>query len=239
MPQPVHGASVLAIIHGFAFCARTAPPLSAAAELAAQKLYFAAEAILSQDSSNPFGKWRIADTDLALMLNRLVMNGDPVPAKLGRYATRQWNSHPLRWYLDRYTIRLDRALRDWLEQERMTRYVSLEWTACPNDMAQDGFHPGPTQYRRWAELVTDRICTMREASDTSVDDDLPETVGFDSHPHASSPRFRGCCLYTNSSRFAIALAQSGYATDPSYSAKLNAIIRAHKFDQYDDRRADQ
>jgi lysophospholipase L1-like esterase len=91
-------------------------------------------------------------------------------------------SHPLRWYLGRYAIRLDRALRNWVDQARMTRYVSLEWAACPEDMAQDGFHPGPTQYRRWAELVTDQICTMLETSGTSVDHKLPETVGFDSHP---------------------------------------------------------
>jgi len=77
-------------------------------------------------------------------------------------------SHPLRWYLGRYAIRLDRALRAWVEQERMARYVSLEWAACPEDMAQDGFHPGPTQYRRWAELVTDQIYTMLEASKDTV-----------------------------------------------------------------------
>ena len=40
-------------------------------------------------------------------------------------------------------------------------------------------------------------------------------------------------LYTRSSQFANALASNGYATDPSYAVKLNAIIRAHKLDQYD------
>ncbi|QBQ98948.1 hypothetical protein [Paraburkholderia pallida] len=34
----------------------------------------------------------------------------------------------------------------------------------------------------------------------------------------------------------IVLAQSGYATDPAYSAKLNAIIRTHKLEQYDNGR---
>jgi glutathione S-transferase len=34
--------------------------------------------------------WSIADVDLALMLNRLVLNGDPVPARLADYARRQW-----------------------------------------------------------------------------------------------------------------------------------------------------
>ncbi|HEX7912140.1 MAG TPA: glucosaminidase domain-containing protein [Paraburkholderia sp.] len=55
----------------------------------------------------------------------------------------------------------------------------------------------------------------------------------------NNPRFRSCFLYASSSRFAIQLANNGYATDPGYSAKLNAIIRAHKLDQYDSRKADQ
>jgi len=65
-------------------------PLSVAAHAAAQKLFSAAEALLPADSSNLFGEWCIADTDLAVMLNRLVMHGDPVPARLKEYATRQW-----------------------------------------------------------------------------------------------------------------------------------------------------
>jgi lysophospholipase L1-like esterase len=65
--------------------------------------------------------------------------------------------HPLRWYLGRCAIRLDRALRNWIERDPMARYVSLEWAARPEDMAEDGFHPGASQYRRWAELVTEQI----------------------------------------------------------------------------------
>jgi len=72
------------------FYKNEAPALTAAAELAVEKLYFAADRLLSQDASNLFGDWCIADTDLALMLNRLVMNGDDVPAKLASYAARQW-----------------------------------------------------------------------------------------------------------------------------------------------------
>lgn len=73
------------------FYKKEAPALTAAAELAVQKLYFAADRLLSQDASNLFGDWCIADTDMALMLNRLVMNGDEVPAKLASYAARQWD----------------------------------------------------------------------------------------------------------------------------------------------------
>lgn len=61
-------------------------PLSPDAELAARKLFGAAEALLSGDSEYLFGQWSIADVDLALMLNRLILNGDYVPLALVEYA---------------------------------------------------------------------------------------------------------------------------------------------------------
>jgi glutathione S-transferase len=64
--------------------------LSAAAEQAAQKLFKAAEALLVPNREHLFETWCIADVDLALMLNRLVLNGDAVPAQLADYAKRQW-----------------------------------------------------------------------------------------------------------------------------------------------------
>lgn len=66
-------------------------PLSAAALDAAQKLFKAAETLLPHESDYLFGAWSIADVDLALMLNRLVLNGDLVPARLADYARRQWS----------------------------------------------------------------------------------------------------------------------------------------------------
>ena len=65
-------------------------PLSSAALAAAQKLFAAAESLLAHGQPNLFGKWSIADADLALMLNRLVLNGDTVPQRLVEYANRQW-----------------------------------------------------------------------------------------------------------------------------------------------------
>lgn len=65
-------------------------PLSAAAEQAAQKLFKAAETLLVQDREHLFETWCIADMDLALMLNRLVLNGDAVPGRLADYAKKQW-----------------------------------------------------------------------------------------------------------------------------------------------------
>lgn len=75
-------------------------PLSAAANAAAQKLFSAAEALLPADSPNLFGEWCIADTDLAVMLNRLVMHGDPVPARLAEYATRQFERPSVRLWAE-------------------------------------------------------------------------------------------------------------------------------------------
>jgi glutathione S-transferase len=65
-------------------------PLSPAAEIAARKLFRAAETLLAHNGEHLFGSWSIADVDLALMLNRLVLNGDAVPTKLADYARRQW-----------------------------------------------------------------------------------------------------------------------------------------------------
>ncbi len=65
-------------------------PLSASAERAKQKLVDVAEWLLTDSPEYLFGEWSVADVDLALMLNRLILNGDTVPAQLENYAKRQW-----------------------------------------------------------------------------------------------------------------------------------------------------
>ncbi len=66
-------------------------PLSAEALSAAQKLFAGATELLSHGGPYLCGKeWCIADVDLAVMLNRLVLNGDSVPENLAAYASRQW-----------------------------------------------------------------------------------------------------------------------------------------------------
>lgn len=72
------------------FLKRAVEPLSPAAQAAAQKLFAAAEQWLPEGQAFLFGAWCIADTDLAVMLNRLVIAGDAVPARLAAYATAQW-----------------------------------------------------------------------------------------------------------------------------------------------------
>jgi glutathione S-transferase len=68
----------------------TPTPLTPAGQAAAAKLIRAAESLLDPQSENLFEQWCIADTDLAFMLNRLVLNGDSVPPRLKEYAARQW-----------------------------------------------------------------------------------------------------------------------------------------------------
>jgi glutathione S-transferase len=65
-------------------------PLSADASAAAAKLIRAADALIGHPSGNLFEAWCIADVDLAMVLNRLVHNGDAVPAKLEKYVRSQW-----------------------------------------------------------------------------------------------------------------------------------------------------
>ena len=72
------------------FYGPTKAALSAEAMASADKLFFAAESLLPTNAENLFGQWCIADVDLALMLNRLVLNGDSVPGRLAAYARRQW-----------------------------------------------------------------------------------------------------------------------------------------------------
>jgi glutathione S-transferase len=72
------------------FLRPTATPLDAAGQQAAAKLIRVAEACLAPGAANLFGEWCIADTDLALMLLRLLNNGDALPPALADYARQQW-----------------------------------------------------------------------------------------------------------------------------------------------------
>ena len=74
----------------------TATPLSQSGKTASEKLIRVADSLLSDRSLNLFGEWCIADSDLALMLNRLVLNGDRIPEKLKNYANFQWQRPSVR-----------------------------------------------------------------------------------------------------------------------------------------------
>lgn len=72
------------------FYGPTDQALSPTAQACAEKLFAAAESLLPAASMHLCGEWSLADVDLALMLNRLVLNGDPVPERLAAYARHQW-----------------------------------------------------------------------------------------------------------------------------------------------------
>lgn len=81
-------------------------PLSAAGQAAVDRLLSAAGQWLENSDGHLFSTWCIADLDLALMLQRLVHNGDPVPGHLKNYATRQWQRA---------------SVQEWVNQDRPAR----------------------------------------------------------------------------------------------------------------------
>ncbi len=79
----------------------TKKPLSEQAQRSAAILFTATDALLKGGSQNLFDEWCIADIDLALMLNRLIMNGDEVPEKLSAYAQHQWQRPSVQLWMNR------------------------------------------------------------------------------------------------------------------------------------------
>ncbi|MGG7649773.1 glutathione S-transferase [Pseudomonas frederiksbergensis] len=75
-------------------------PLSDDALAAVDRLFFVADRLLEGGAEHLFGDWSIADTDLAIMLNRLVANGDEVPSRLAAYVRRQWDRDSVRAWMD-------------------------------------------------------------------------------------------------------------------------------------------
>ena len=70
---------------------------------AADTLIAAALSLLDGRTDNLFGDWSIADIDLAMMLQRLIVLGDPVPQPLINYAAIQWHRP---------------SVRQWIQQKR-------------------------------------------------------------------------------------------------------------------------
>ena len=76
-------------------------PLSPAAQFAAAKLCAGACKLLSHGGKNLFDQWSLADVDMALMLNRLIISGDHVPTNLVRYARTQWERPSVQLWVGR------------------------------------------------------------------------------------------------------------------------------------------
>jgi glutathione S-transferase len=65
-------------------------PLSEQGKVAVARLIDVAERFVPADSGHLFGSWCIADTDLAMMLQRLIKTKVPLSARLVKFAEREW-----------------------------------------------------------------------------------------------------------------------------------------------------
>jgi len=79
----------------------TSTPLSEKARASVDKLLLAADSLVPDGAQNLLGEWCIADTELALMLNRLVANGDEVLQKLAAYTKSQWQRPSVQAWISR------------------------------------------------------------------------------------------------------------------------------------------
>lgn len=82
------------------FLGKASAPLTPAGQAAAAKLVHVAGQMVQ--GFHLFGAWSIADVDLALMLMRLICNGDPVPPPLREYAALQWQRPSVRGWLGQH-----------------------------------------------------------------------------------------------------------------------------------------
>jgi glutathione S-transferase len=81
------------------FYQRATTPLSAAGQAAADKLLHVADLLVAEGATSLFGPWCIADSELALMLHRLILNGHEVPFKIRRFAEVQWQRPSVREFV--------------------------------------------------------------------------------------------------------------------------------------------
>ena len=64
---------------------------------------------------------------------------------------------PLRWYLGARAQALDAALEAWAELQPVCDYLPLSFDMDVEDMAGDGFHPGPKVYEHWGRAAAQKI----------------------------------------------------------------------------------
>ncbi|MEM0989520.1 MAG: SGNH/GDSL hydrolase family protein [Pseudomonadota bacterium] len=58
---------------------------------------------------------------------------------------------PLRWYLGKQAAYYDRSLAHWCADQQDVHHLPFSAKIGPEDMAEDGFHPGAPIYRVWAK----------------------------------------------------------------------------------------
>lgn len=69
---------------------------------------------------------------------------------------------PLNWFLGRTARVYNKALRDWIDSEDGLEFVPLEFQLTPDMLASDMFHPGPTAYKIWGEMVGAKLLADKD-----------------------------------------------------------------------------
>lgn len=80
---------------------RATEPLSAAARETVARLVQGVTPLLGAGQATLFSEWCLADADLGLMLQRLALNGDALPAPLRDYAAASWQRPSVRRWVER------------------------------------------------------------------------------------------------------------------------------------------
>ncbi|MDX1303588.1 SGNH/GDSL hydrolase family protein [Photobacterium sp.] len=64
---------------------------------------------------------------------------------------------PLRWYLGRKARDFNRCLSDWTISQDDCELIDINHRLKPEQMATDGFHPGPGIYQFWGQTIAQVI----------------------------------------------------------------------------------
>jgi glutathione S-transferase len=75
-------------------------PLSTGARKDVERLLSVADRLVPPGGGPLFGEWSLVDAELAFMLHRLLLNGDPVPERLAAYARAQWTREAVREFVE-------------------------------------------------------------------------------------------------------------------------------------------
>lgn len=82
------------------FFGRAEKPLSPEAQASADSLIRVVSAVLPDGKTQLFSQWSIADADMAFCLQRLGLNGYPLPKKLAAFVDAQWGRPSVQAFLN-------------------------------------------------------------------------------------------------------------------------------------------
>jgi glutathione S-transferase len=102
--------------------------LSGPAQKDADRLIRVAEQLIPASGGPLFGEWSLVDAELAFMLHRLILNGDPIPARIAAYAGAQW-ARP--------------SVREFVEHPRPTAVPESYWVFSGTPRPEPAASPRP------------------------------------------------------------------------------------------------